>query len=137
MKAHSLSWLPAVLLALFIGACSKKVDVNSSASELEKAFQAPAAPAAGQAANAGAAPTAPAEAQELVKTALTAARADDYAGGVIALQAAQRKPGVSADQLMAVQRTKQAMTAALVNRAANGDQNALAQLKAIERTRSQ
>ena len=78
-----------------------------------------------------------AEAQDLVKSALAAARADDYASGVVALQAARTKPGVSAEQLMAVQRAMQAMTTDLATRAANGDQKALAELKAIERTRSQ
>ena len=78
-----------------------------------------------------------ANANDLDKTALTAARDNDYASGVIALQAAQQKPGVTADQVMAVQRTKQAMIAELQRRAESGDQRALAQLKAIERTRSQ
>jgi len=72
-----------------------------------------------------------------VNAAVVAARADDYASGVIALQEAQQKPGVTAEQVMAVQRTKQALMAELQRRAANGDQGALNQLKAIERTRSQ
>ena len=78
-----------------------------------------------------------ADANDLVKSALSAARANDYASGVIALQAAQVKPGVTAEQVMAVQRATQAMVAELQRRAVNGDQHALAQLKAIERTRSQ
>lgn len=137
MRTRSLLLPLAATLALFAGACSKKADLKSSASELEKAFQASAAPVAGQAAPAVSAQTSPNEAQDLVKTALAAARADDYAGGVMALQTARSKPGLSAEQLMAVQRTLQAMTTDLATRAANGDQKALAQLKAIERTRSQ
>ena len=138
MKARSLLLWYAVTLVLFAGACNKKPDLKSSAAELEQAFQNPAAPATGQAAPASA-PTqsSTSEAQDLVKTALAAARADDYASGVMALQAARSKPGVSAEQLMAVQRTLQAMTTDLATRAANGDQKALAQLKAIEKTRSQ
>jgi hypothetical protein len=113
--------------------------MKSSASELEKAFQTSAAPAPAAAQPQPAVPTAvvQADANELVKSALTAARANDYASGVIALQAAQVKPGITADQVMAVQRAKQAMVAELQRRAVNGDQQALAQLKAIERTRSQ
>ena len=137
MRAQPLLISLAATLVLFAGACGKKADLNSSAAELEKAFQAPAAPAAIQAGAAATAQTSPAEAQDLVKTALAAARADDYASGVAALEAARRKPGVTAEQLMAVQRTLQAMTTDLATRAANGDQKALAQLKAIERTRSQ
>ena len=125
------------VLALALGACSKKPDIQSSVSELEKAFPTAAAPAPVQ--PQPAAPTAvpQADANDLVKSALTAARAEDYASGVIALQAAQVKPGITADQVMVVQRAKQAMVADLQRRAVNGDQRALAQLKAIERTRSQ
>lgn len=129
--------LVSAALVLALGACSKKPDVQSSVTELEQAFPtvATAAPVQPQ-------PTAPvavpqADANNLVQSALTAARANDYAGGVIALQAAQVKPGVTADQVMAVQRAKQAMVAELQRRAVNGDQHALSQLKAIERTRSQ
>jgi hypothetical protein len=125
--------LISATLALFAGACSKQSDVKASASELEKVFQTSPAPVPGQTATASAQPS-PTEAQDLVKAALAAARADDYASGVIALEAAQR---VTAEQVMVVQRTLQAMAVDLVNRAANGDQKALAQLKAIEKTRSQ
>lgn len=135
MKTQVLMLLYAVALVFFAGACRQEADVKSSAAELEKAFQAPAAP--GQADPAAAMSAAPADAQNLVQAAVAAVRADDYASGVAALETAQRKPGVSAEQVMAVQRTLQAMTADLVTRAANGDQKALAQLKAIERTRSQ
>ena len=137
MRAQSLFLSLPVTLALCAGACSKKADVKASTSELEKAFQAPAAPAAAPGDPAAAAQTSPAEAHDLVTTALGAARADDYASGLIALEAAQRKPGVTPEQVIAVQRTMQAMTADLVTRAANGDKQALAQLKAIEKTRSQ
>jgi len=137
MKAQSLLVFLTGLILLLVGACSRKPDVKSSASELEQAFQAPSAPAPSQAGPAGSAPVAATEAHDLVKEALAAARADDFASGVVALQAARSKPGVSAEQLMAVQRAMQAMTTDLATRAANGDQKALAQLKAIERTRSQ
>ena len=63
--------------------------------------------------------------------------ADDYAGSVIALQTAQKGRGVNAEQLMAIERAKQAMTASLVDRAARGDEKAKAELARIERTRSQ
>lgn len=137
MKNSSRLLLLSSLLTFALGACSKQPDVKSSVSELEKAFPtaAAAAPAQPQAAVPTAAPQV--SANELVNSALTAARANDYASGVIALQAAQVKAGVTADQVMALQRAKQAMVAELQRRAVNGDQHALSQLKAIERTRSQ
>jgi hypothetical protein len=125
------------VLSLALAACSKKPDVKASVSELEKAFPTAAAPGPVQPQPAAPNPVSPADANDLVKSALTAARANDYASGVIALQAVQVKPGVTADQVMAVQRAKQAMVTELQRRAVNGDQQALAQLKAIERTRSQ
>jgi len=72
-----------------------------------------------------------------IRRALAAVRENDYAGGIIALQEVPRKPGVSAQQLMAVERAKQAMTANLVARAAAGDAQAKAARAAIEKTRSQ
>ena len=77
------------------------------------------------------------DANASVKGDVAAAQANDYASGVIALQAAQQKPGLTANQVMAAQRAKQAMLADLQRRAVNGHQAALAQLKAIEKTRSQ
>ena len=117
--------------------CGKKADVKSQVTELEKAFpgsaSAPAAPVE---------PVAPAQAQPAdvnvyVRAALSAVQANDYAAGVIALQTAQQVRGVSAEQLMAIERTKQAMTADLLNRADRGDAKAKADLAAIEKTRSQ
>jgi hypothetical protein len=137
MKASRQLILLSGVLSLALGACSKKPDVKASVSELEKAFPTAAAPAPIQPQPAAPTAVTQADANDLVKSALTAARANDYASGVIALQAVQVKPGVTADQVMAVQRAKQAMVAELQRRAVNGDQQALAQLKAIERTRSQ
>ena len=137
MKTSFQLLLFAAALSLALGACSKKADVKSSVSELEKEFPSAAAPAPVQTQPVAPSPAAQADADDLVKTALSAVRANDYASGVIALQAAQQKPGVTADQVMAAQRAKQAMVGELQRRAVNGDQNALAQLKAIEKTRSQ
>src|SRR5688572_28111492 len=78
--------------------CSKKVDVHHEASELEKAFP-------------------DSQSSPYVGLALSAVRTNDYATGVIALQNARRLPGISADQLMAVQQTLEAITADLVSRA--------------------
>ncbi len=68
---------------------------------------------------------------------MSAVRSNDYAGGVIALQTVQRIPGVTSQQLMALERAKEAITANLVARAAGGDPKAKAELSAIEKTLSQ
>src|SRR5207249_3567756 len=120
---------------LALASCSKKPDVKASASELEKAFPAAAAAAPAETPATSAAPVA--DVNAYVKAALSSVQANDYAGSVIALQTAQRARGVTADQLMAIERAKQAMTADLVNRADRGDPKAKADLKAIERTLSQ
>src|SRR4051812_21836650 len=71
-----------------------------------------------------------------VAVALSAIRNDDYVGGVVALQSARRVPGMSADQLIAVQEAMQVMTEDLVRRADAGDPKARADLALIERSRS-
>jgi len=127
----------AVLLVL--AGCSQEADVKSQISELEKSFQGAgvAATATGGRPTADQAGNAAADARAYVNFALSAVQSNDYAGGVIALQAAQHAPGVTAAQLAAVENAKQAMTADLVARADRGDAKAKAQLAAIERTRSQ
>jgi hypothetical protein len=114
------------------GGCSKKADVQTQMSALEKAFPGAASPApepgAGQPAL---------DANAFVREALSAARKDDYAAGVVVLQNIAQAPGVTANQLMAAEQAKQAMVTTLLNRAAAGDANAKAALQAIEKTRSQ
>ncbi len=133
--------LVGAALASCIWGCSKKPDVKTSVSDLEKAFPTAAATPVAQTPPspqpAAPTPTARPSADDFVTQAVAAARASDYAGSVIALQVVQQSPGVTAEQVMAVQRAKQALMADLQRRAANGDQAALAQLKAIEKTRSQ
>jgi hypothetical protein len=122
---------------LALSGCSKKPDVKTQTSELEKAFPAAAtAPDAYQAQTPT--PQAPQQdANAYVKAALSAVKSDDYAASVIALQTAQRSKGATADQLMAIERAKQALTASLVERAARGDEKAKADLSRIEKTMSQ
>lgn len=131
-----------LLTGLLIGlaGCSKKPDVKTSVSELEKAFPT-GAPAPAPAENpAAAAQAAGADTSAYVGAAVAAARADDYASSVIALEEAQKmktvKP-VSAGQLMTIEQAKQAMIADLVIRADRGDAKAKAALAAIEKTHSQ
>jgi hypothetical protein len=122
-----------------VSGCGRKATVNSQVSELKKAFQdtSAAVPGEGHRPLADQTGNAPANAQAYVKIALSAVQSDDFAGGVIALQAAQQVPMITAEQHRAIYEAMQAMTADLVARAEKGDTKAKAQLAAIERTRSQ
>ena len=125
------------ILLLTFAACTQKADVKSEVSELEKSFKIKAAAAPIQPDHSAPGQSQPTDAEVWVNRALSAARTNDYAGGVIALQSAQSARGATAEQLMAVQRMMSAMTADLAARAAKGDVRAKADLAAIERTRSQ
>jgi len=118
--------------------CSKKADVKGQASELEKAFPAAATSAAANIETPAVTAQAPAsDANAYVKAALSSVQANDYAGGVIALQKVQQMPGVTYQQLVAIERTKKAITTDLINRADRGDAKAKADLGKIEKTLSQ
>ena len=126
-------------LLLTLNGCSKKADVKSQLSELERTFQDASAAAQSSGERPLVDPTAsvPADANAYVNLALDAVRTNDFAEGVIALQTAQRMPMLTAEQHRAVYQAMQAMTADLVARADKGDAKAKADLAAIERTRSQ
>ena len=132
-------WVLVALLVLLAGpGCGKKPDVKENLSGLEKAF--PAAVVSVAAAQAEPVPAAAlrvTDANAYVSLALSAVHTNDYAGGVIALQAVQKMPGVTAQQLIAIESAKQALTADLVVRADRGDAKAKAELAAIEKTHSQ
>jgi hypothetical protein len=74
---------------------------------------------------------------DAVRIAVAATRSNDFAAGVIALQAAKSAPGLTAEQLAAMEQAAQAITSDLTRRADAGDPKAKAQLEAIERSRSQ
>src|SRR6267142_2654182 len=115
----SLAVLAAILM---LAGCSKKVDVKDQVSQLEKAFPAAAPAAAAPIETPAATVQVPAsDANAYVKAALSAVQANDYAGGVIALQKVERMPGVTYQQLVAIERTKQAINIDLINRADRGD----------------
>ena len=123
----------AVLLAL--SACGRKADAKTQVSELKRVFETAQPPV--QTERPASDQALLAEANAYVSLAFSAVRTNDYAGGVIALQAVQRMPGITSQQLMAVQGAMQAMTAELLVRASKGDAKARSDLAAIERTRSQ
>jgi hypothetical protein len=131
------------LLIVLIG-CSKKTDVKASVGQLEQAFPA-ATPAPSESPRSTPLPPADVtdagvDANAYVKAALTAARANDLASGVLVLEELQRRKGVrgvTPNQLMTVEQAKQAMIADLAARAERGDAKAKADLAAIEKTHSQ
>ena len=135
MRPFLLPLCGAALLAS--SACGKKADLKTQVFELEKAF--PTAPAGTpvQAERAASNQAPLTDANACVRLALAAVRTNDFAGGVITLQAVQRMPGLTPEQLMSLQTAMQAMTADLLVRASKGDAKAKADLAAIERTRSQ
>jgi hypothetical protein len=112
-----LSQLLFVIL-LTLSACNKKADVKAEATRLEAAFSKSGS-------------------NDFMGVALSAIRKEDYVDGVIALESAKRIPGMTAEQLISVQNTTQAIISDLVARAARGDAKAQADLAAIERSRSQ
>ena len=57
--------------------------------------------------------------------------------GVVALSNAKQVPGLSAEQLLAVEEASRSITTELARRADSGDAAARADLQRIERTRSQ
>ena len=74
---------------------------------------------------------------DAVRIAVAATQSNDFAAGVIALQAAKTTPGLTAAQLATLEEAAQSITADLARRADAGDAKAKAQLEAIERSRSQ
>ena len=115
MKPPMLIVAMAVVLAM---GCSRTSDAARATAELERVL----------AASPGSVP---------LQLAVAAARTNDAAAGVIALQEARRQPGLTAEQLQAVEQASQSIIADLVRRAADGDARAKAHLEAIERSRSQ
>ncbi len=109
----------AVATVELLSACDRAPGVKTSTAQLEKAFAAPTA-------------TGSADAQGYVQTALAAVRSNDYAVAVMMLKAAVRAPGMTPDQFITVQQTKNALLANLRDRAGKGDTRARDALKAIE-----
>ena len=111
--------------------CAKKGDlVRAQTTELEKVFPGLAAAAAAQAVPST--QDSPTEAKQCVVAAVSAARSNDFATGIILLRKAVRLPGLSPEQIMAVQEAKKAWVIDLTNRAAKGDESAKAALAAID-----
>jgi hypothetical protein len=129
----------AATLLVGIG-CGRSPDAATRLGELEATFDAGASTSTVPQV-ATMIPDAPAEVevgqadspQAYVNRAVAAVRAGEPAEGVMLLQSLQQMTGMNAQERMAVQKTIRAVTADLVRRAADGDPQAQAELKRIER----
>ncbi len=121
-----LSACAAVIVAL--GGCGKKAaEIQLQSAELERAF-----PGLASAAPAGTGPaTAGRDPRTFVSAALSASRSNDYVTAVLMLQKAAEAPGVTPEQVMALQAARKAWVTDLMTRADRGDQRARAALAAI------
>ncbi len=117
MKTPALTATVLLLASLPIG-CSRQPSAAEGVTQMEKSL--------------GKAMENPA-----VQLAIAAAKTNDLGVGVVALQEAKRSPGLSAEQLQSVEQTSQAIIAELLQRAADGDARAKADLQLIEQSRSQ
>ena len=117
-----------VVVMLALGGCGQKAaNIQVQSGELEKAFPgvASVAPApSGQ-------PAAIGEARAFVAAALSASRSNDYVTAVLMLQKAAESPGVTPEQVMALQVARKAWVADLMARAGRGDESAKAALAGI------
>ena len=113
---------------LALAGCGRKAaDIQVQSNALEKAFPgiASVAPArAGQ-------PGARGDAKAFVAAALSASRSNDYVSAVLMLQRATESPGVTPEQVAALQAARKAWVAELMTRADRGDESAEAALGRI------
>ncbi len=110
--------LLAAMLVSGLAGCHREATATEGATGLKRAFPDDGGP-------------------DAVRIGVAAMQSNDLAAGVIALQAAKNAPGLTAEQLAAIEQASQAATADLTRKADAGDANAKAQLEAIERSRSQ
>ena len=100
----------ALTLVLAMSGCGGKRDVNTEASKPENPFAMQEAPTPTTPDNAAPAPEPQAEAITGVNVALSAVHTNDYGAGIIATQKVQQMPGVTAEQRIALEKARQAMT---------------------------
>ena len=117
MRFTSLAFVGLSLPGILSG-CGKQAGVESTVTQLEKAFQ-------NSNTNAD------------LQLAIAATKNQDFVTGIVALHHAKSIPGLTAEQLMAVEQANQSITTELTRRADAGDPQARADLQRIERTRSQ
>ena len=136
-----LSSLIVLTASVLLAACTKKADINSEIGALQQAFPKSQTALAAQSAPGSeppaSLPTPKTDAEACVNIALSAVRSNNYVLSITSLEMAKEMPNVSAQQLMAIQKTVEAITGDLVSRASRGDEKAKADLSAIEKTRSQ
>jgi hypothetical protein len=121
MATEVMKHFPLLLLAVLLAACgTKKVE---TAEDLQKTFEAKAA---------GASQGATPEVSAMLNSAVTAIKADDQVAAVAALQTLRSTPDLSIDQRGAVQDMMAKAQGRLAQRAAEGDQQAIAALRMLQ-----
>jgi hypothetical protein len=110
------SWV-VLGLAMLLG-CGHEPTGKEGADTLAKAFAGSTAP-------------------PIAQLAIAASKSNDFGQSIVALQEVKRAPGLTPEQLQAVDEASLAMTRELLRRAESGDAAAKAALQQIERTRSQ
>jgi hypothetical protein len=121
MATNVMKHFPLLLLAVLLAACgTKKVE---TAEDLQKTFEAKAA---------GASQGATPEVSAMLNSAVTAIKADDQVAAVAALQTLRSTPDLSIDQRGAVQDMMAKAQGRLAQRAAEGDQQAIAALRMLQ-----
>jgi hypothetical protein len=133
-----MKWPAALLTVLAAGllawsGCGQKTDLKAQIDGLEKDF--PGLTAAVAAQTEATPQPAPGDAKACVVAALSAARRNDFATGVILLHKSVQVPGLSPEQIMAVSEVRRSWVIDLTKRAGGGDENAKAALAAIEDAR--
>jgi hypothetical protein len=113
-----LPFTAAVAAGIVVAGCQREPSPEAGVNQLERAFPDKAA-------------------TPVIQVAIAAARTNELGQGVVALQSAKRLPGLTAEQLQAVEQASQALTRELLRRAESGDARARAELDLIERTHSQ
>jgi hypothetical protein len=117
-----ISTLVALLAVIFVAACGRKQ--AKTAEDLQQAFQ---NPAGGGGPLSGAKP----EVKAWVDQAVTALKADDQVTAVMSLRSLRSSPELTADQSLAVGDMMAKAQAVLAERAAKGDQQAIAALNML------
>ncbi len=123
MKAGAIQSVALVALALGLVACGRSPNPAQQASELEATLQ---KLGEGQ----------PEGSREVFQQAITFIRSQDYVSAEARLHAAQKNPQSSGELRAALNQAQRAISAQLTARALRGDQEAVAALQAIEKTRN-
>jgi hypothetical protein len=120
--------LASAIVLVTLGGCGKAAkEIQLQSAELAKAFPGVASVTPARTAQ----PVASGDPRAFVAAALSASRSNDYVTAVLMLQKAAEAPGVTPQQVMALQVARKAWVDDMLSRAARGDEGAKAALAAL------